>query len=128
MKFIVIFLSVILLISCANTKKIMNSWKGKNLDELFTAWGYPDEEKEIAGKTLYYWHDENVMTMPASSQTFSNFNNNQIFTKTYVDSGGTYPRKCSRIIEADENNIIVGWTLRGNACNGYVPVGSGTEE
>ena len=119
--FITIFIAVISLASCMNTDEVMNSWKGQKLDKLFDSWGYPDEEKVIAGKKLYYWHDENIMTMPASSQTFSNFGNNQIFTKTYTDSGGAYPRKCSRIIEADKNNLIIGWTLRGNACNGYVP-------
>lgn len=100
----------------------MNSWKGASLDDVIASWGYPDEEKNIAGKKLYFWNEEATITIPPTAQTYSNYNagTDTFFTQTYADMGGNYPRKCTKILEADKNNVIVGWTLRGNACSGFL--------
>jgi hypothetical protein len=37
--------------------KIMASWIGATLDEAFAQWGFPDEERKIAGRLIYVWLD-----------------------------------------------------------------------
>ena len=35
--------------------KIMDSWLGEHINTVMDSWGYPSQEKEIAGRKLYYW-------------------------------------------------------------------------
>ena len=35
--------------------RIMDSWIGENIETVIDHWGYPTQEKTIAGKKLYYW-------------------------------------------------------------------------
>lgn len=80
--------------------KIMSSWKGESLDTVIDHWGYPTNEKTIAGKKLYYWE---------VSKYIINTN-----------SQGVYGREltCNRILEFDENNKVTKWQWNGNKCPG----------
>lgn len=34
--------------------RIMSSWQGAHIDEVISAWGYPEHEANMAGKHVYY--------------------------------------------------------------------------
>lgn len=78
--------------------KIMDSWLGEHINTVMDSWGYPSQEKEIAGRKLYYW-----------------------INSSYVVSGGQYgvyggESTCNRILEVDKNNKVIKWQWEGNSC------------
>lgn len=79
-------------------KRIMDSWIGENLETVIEHWGYPTDEKTIAGKKLYYW------TISSYSVTGN---------QSYVYGGEA---TCSRILEVDKNNNVIKWQWSGNSC------------
>ncbi len=79
-------------------KRIMDSWIGENLETVIEHWGYPTQEKTIAGKKLYYWINSSY-----------NISGNQ-----YGVYGGE--STCNRILEVDKNNNVIKWQWEGNNC------------
>ena len=79
-------------------QKVMDSWKGEYIDTVIIEWGYPTDEKNIANKKLYYW-------------TCSSF---YVKGNYYNISGGE--ATCTRILEVNKDNKVVGWEWKGNAC------------
>jgi hypothetical protein len=77
--------------------EIMASWRGKSLNELISRWGYPDREKVIAGRHLYYWQNGEHNTITTAYG---------YITELY----------CTRVIEVDNNDIIVGYQWEGTQC------------
>lgn len=77
---------------------IMDSWVGENIETVIEHWGYPTDEKIIAGKKLYYW------TVSSYSVTGN---------QSYVYGGEA---TCSRILEVDKNNNVIKWQWSGNSC------------
>ena len=71
----------------------MSSWTGSNVNEVIKSWGYPDEEKTIAGKHLYIWTRELTV-------------NNLAVQKW----------NCTRTFEVNPENIVIGWQWEGNNC------------
>ena len=104
-KIIVLFISLVLFQSTANAacvgqkctmNKIFDSWKGESLDELISAWGYPDSQKTIAGHDLYFWKQGTYKVKIGDS------------TKTV--------EYCTRIIEVDKSKNVVAGKYKGENC------------
>ena len=57
--------------ACTNymqtTSRGLQQLEGSNLDRAIQYLGYPDDEKEIAGKTVYIWDRRDVETYPVST-------------------------------------------------------------
>ncbi len=70
--------------------KIMNSWVGASLDDAFAQWGFPEEERKIAGKLIYIWLDS--------------------------DGGIGNLANCERMLAVDKNNIVVAVDHKGINC------------
>ena len=100
--------------------RIMSSWKGASLDEVMRQWGYPHEERVIAGKRLYIWNRQTTTALPAiaSSTGTSTLVGNTVFHSgtTTVAGGGTSGWNCTRILEVNAQNRVVGWQWDGNNC------------
>lgn len=111
-------------------EKCLNSWLGYSIDSLINVWGYPNNEKEIAGKHIYIWNKSNTAYIPQSSYTNGNVNTiantygNSIYGNSYINSttttygGYNVTYYCNRIIEVDEDNKIINWQWEGNNCPG----------
>ena len=103
--FSVLFLLVILSSPAfAGTKKtmdrLMQGWVGENINTVIDTWGYPDEVKEIAGRTVYYWEYK--------KQRLDYFYGSGYM---YLDT-----LNCFKMFETDKNNIIIKWQWKGNTC------------
>ena len=48
-------------------QKAIDSWVGYSIDDVIDAWGFPTDEKEIAGRKLIYW--KNIMTLSEIKNT-----------------------------------------------------------
>lgn len=83
--------------------RVMNSWQGVHVDTVIKSWGYPNDEKNIAGHKLLYWYnDQNPKYIQTSSYT-----------------GTVQQYYCTRIFEVDEYNIVTSWQYEGNACPNF---------
>lgn len=95
---------------------VMGSWMGESLDAVVTQWGYPADEKNIAGKKLYFWYRNMNLYTPVTTTGAVN----QIGNTSYVNmmSYGGYQgnMSCTRILEVDESNRVVGYQWEGNNC------------
>ncbi len=78
--------------------KAMKTWVGYPLDSVIKAWGYPDDERIIAGKHLYYWG-----TIPT-------------VVTVYDNGSSSTPKYCQKIFAVDDSNIINDWDWKGNNC------------
>ena len=79
-------------------KRIMDSRVGVNIETVIEHWGYPTQEKTIAGKKLYYWINSSY----------------EVSGNQYVVYGGE--SSCNRILEVDKNNNVIKWQWEGNSC------------
>ena len=102
--------------------KCIESWVGYPLDSVMKKWGYPDQEKTIAGKKLYIWETYET--------TFNQRGGTTIVTKdkkgreTVFSSGGEPEIEyCKKILEVDEKNIVVNGQWSGNDCPMFYMVG-----
>ncbi len=95
---------------------IMSSWVGKNIDSVIDHWGYPTNERRMAGRTLYYWDWSYNMNSPAytNAQAYTSGNTTSINAMTY--GGGTINVSCNRILEVDSDGTVVSWQWSGNNC------------
>ena len=99
---------------------IMSSWAGASTDDVIKQWGYPHDERVIAGKRLLVWNREVQLTLPATASTTGSVNrvgNTSYYTgTTTVSGGGASNWSCTRILEIDSNNRVIGWQWEGNNC------------
>lgn len=102
--------------------KCIASWIGYPLDSLIKSWGYPDDEKTIAGKKLLIFetYDTNYdagggVTVVSTDKKGNN---------TIISSGGgSEIEYCKTTFEIDENNIVIGGNSKGNACPAFYFMG-----
>lgn len=99
--------------------RVMSSWQGANVDQVIAQWGYPHEERKIAGRTLLVWHRNVQMTMPAVASSSGTVNKiggtAYVNTTTTYSGGGTSSWACTRILEVKENTVV-SWQWEGNNC------------
>lgn len=80
--------------------KLMEGWVGENINTVIDTWGYPDDVKEIAGRTVYYWDYKKERLDYFYGAGFM-----------YIDT-----LRCTRMLETDKNSIIIKWQWKGNSC------------
>lgn len=116
--------SLLTLVGCSGgdglMDDIMASWQGAETSEVITQWGYPDEQREVAGRKLYVWNRDVQMSMPATGTTTGTANviGNSVFYSgtTNIYGGGVTNWSCQRILEVNEAERVVGGQWRGNNC------------
>lgn len=94
---------------------VIDSWKGCNIDKVIDRWGYPNEEKTIAGHKLYIWKTERKVTSSEYTKTtpHKDKKGNTYYTTT-TSGGDTEIYTTERILEVDENNTVVRGQYSGN--------------
>ena len=96
--------------------RCIKSWIGYPLDALIKQWGYPDEEKNFAGKKLYVWIDYDYDTN-TNAGGFSVSSTDRKGRETVFSVGGeAVVDYCKKTIEVNENNIIINGSWKGNDC------------
>ena len=94
---------------------VMNSWQGCHIDKVINRWGYPTEERNVAGHKLYVWKTERVESSSGYSETKEHKDkkgNTYYTTENY--GGGTEVYRTERILEVNENNIVIRGQYSGN--------------
>ena len=95
---------------------IMSSWVDTNIDKVVTQWGYPDEQREFRGKTLYVWNKNTTLTMPQITNTTANVYGNTIYAYSTSSGGNTTHWNCQRILEVNKKGIVKSYQWSGNNC------------
>lgn len=97
--------------------KCIASWIGYPLDSVIKKWGYPNYEKNIAGKLLYVWetYDYDVDIIPNTGFTISS--TDEKGRETSFTSGGIPKIEfCRKTLETDDNHKIINGHWEGNDC------------
>ncbi len=104
--------------------KCIASWIGYPLDSVIKKWGYPEYEKNIAGKKLYVWetYDYDTEVVEGTGMTISTKDSKG--RETSFTSGGQLKVEfCRKILEVDKNNTVVGGQWEGNDCPKFYVLG-----
>lgn len=117
---------MLLLSACATTAKYqqaLSAWKGKNINQLIDAWGYPDDTMTAPdGNKVYIYRQSSVQNFPTFSSggytTVSTQGNQTVVTQTPTiqSGGGTYYFNCTTWVEFNQQDAIVRTRFRGNDC------------
>ena len=94
----------------------MSSWNGEHIDSVISQWGYPDEQRDFRGRTLYIWNYDKSVYMPQNSTTTGSVYGDSIYAQTHTTGGYTMHASCTRILEVDEQGRVVHWEWNGNNC------------
>lgn len=99
---------------------IMNSWIGVSADDVMRQWGYPHEDRVIAGKHLLIWNRNIQLALPSTATTtgsVSRIGQTAYYAgTTTVASGGISNWGCTRLLEVDQNNMVINFQWEGNNC------------
>ena len=94
---------------------VMDSWKGSHIDKVIDRWGYPTDEKTVAGHKIYIWKTERTVTTSESTTMKPHTDKKG---RTYYTSqtygGNTEVYTAERIIEVNDENIVVRGRWSGN--------------
>lgn len=103
--------------------KCIETWIGYPLDSVMQKWGYPNMEREIAGKKLYVWEEYDYDTdTQYGGYTISSTDSKG--RETSFTSGGTPKLEfCRKTLEVNENKFVVNGHWEGNACPKFYLIG-----
>ncbi len=94
---------------------VMDSWKGCHIDKVIDRWGYPTEEKTVAGHKLYIWKTERTVTTSESTTTKPHTDKKgRTYYTTETYGGNTEVYTTERTVEVDDNNIVIRGRWGGN--------------
>jgi len=104
--------------SVYDARDVVESWRGSPADAVIGDWGFPDEERNVVGRKLLVWSDS--YSPPASSYSGHGFYGGPHY---WYGPGITVVearvRVCERILELDQNNVVIGGQVKGDGCGGY---------
>jgi hypothetical protein len=94
---------------------VMNSWMGCNIDKVIDRWGYPTEEKTIAGHKIFIWKTERTVTTSEYTKTTPHTDKKgRTYYTTSTTGGDTEVYTTERILEVDDNNNVIKGKYSGN--------------
>ena len=120
------FLGVLLILLCtalsvfafgveSTMSVVMDSWKGCHIDSVIDRWGYPTEEKIIAGHKLYIWRTERTVSRDGYTTTTPHTDSKgRTYYTTHTTAASTDVYTSERIIEVDDDNIVIRGRWSGN--------------
>ncbi len=97
-------------------RAIMRSWVGESIGSVINYWGYPDYEKTIAGRKLYYWDWSYYVKNPTYTDARANTYGNTVHINATTYGGGSRIVYCNRVLETDSEGTITSWNWSGNNC------------
>lgn len=104
-KFLSVLIIILLISPQANAlgmkstmNKIMDSWMGEKIEKVFQYWGYPDDERNIAGRKQYYWTSSKFVATPTYTNATANIYNNTTTINGWTYGGGTINAYCNRML------------------------------
>ena len=94
---------------------VMESWKGCHIDKVIDVWGYPTEEKTVAGHKIYIWKTERTETTSEYTTTKKHTDKKgKTYYTTETYGGDTELLTTERILEVDDDNIVLKGKWSGN--------------
>lgn len=108
----ILYIVLLMTIICLPVKaeefmeRALNTWVGYTVNDVIAVWGYPKEEKVIAGRRLFYWTNSHY----------------SVSGNQYGVYGGEY--YCNKILEVNKKNKITSWQYEGNSCPSFYFTGS----
>jgi len=96
---------------------------GRDINKAISILGYPDDERVIAGKTIYFWRNSrsSTSTIPTYSTSTGYIGGSKFSASTTGQSAVTTSLNCEIKIITGKSNKILTWEYNGNlgACRKY---------
>ncbi|KQM33593.1 hypothetical protein ASF03_07740 [Rhizobium sp. Leaf68] len=111
---------------CVTSEQIdagVTTLEGKSYKEAFAKLGFPDEERKIAGQTVYLWNnrDSGTFTVP-TYETATTYVGGQAVTTSFTGSHTrSYDYHCTLKLVVDPKGTVIDASVDGNigGCERY---------
>ena len=124
----VIILGVALLLSgCVTNQQVddrITPWRGASLQQLLDAWGVPTREQKVANRHYLIWNDyQEDSGVDVGISVGGSIGRNAGISLSTLLGGTTEDNVCSRVVEIDEQQNIVGiqWNGEPSTCFDVTP-------
>lgn len=116
-----ILLVVAMLCSCAalddGEGRIIDSWRGANINDLMRAWGIPDRQMQLSdGGSLYEWNNRQQIETVGSTTGRATASQGTVYYTEQSVAGGPRSVSCRRTFSTDKDGNIVRGTSEGDNC------------
>lgn len=111
---IVLMFTLSACVTLEDADKRVQAWKNTELNTLIKAWGLPDKEQVISQRKFYVWNslaDSNSPSIGISVGTGGRHGGISLGT---ILGGNTEQNFCSRVVEVDANDNIIGIQWNGD--------------
>lgn len=97
--------------------RILESWKGAHIDQVFRHWGLPQRQAKLSdGSTLYEWGNTQSYTLPGSTTGTVNTIGNTAYINAQTTGPTTISGECTRSLIANADGTVIEGSARGNNC------------
>lgn len=126
MKYILIIILALTLTACVTMQQAdarVQAWQETTLDTLIKAWGLPDKEQTIASRKFYVWNSLDDSTSPTVGISLGTGGRHGGISLGTLLGGDSEQNYCSRVVEVDANDNIIGiqWNGEPSLCYEVTP-------
>ncbi|WCJ63920.1 hypothetical protein [Agrobacterium tumefaciens] len=114
------------LAGCVTSEQIdagANTFKGQHYQTAFKRLGFPDQERKIAGHTVYSWLNQNSgsYTVPTYNTATTYVGGQAIYTQVQGSRTESYDYHCKLDLVVDSKGIVIETKVDGNigGCERY---------
>ncbi|WP_454700824.1 hypothetical protein [Agrobacterium burrii] len=118
--------TLVVLSGCVSSEQInagVNTLKGKPYQSAFSTLGFPDEEKKIAGFTVYTWSNQSSgsYTVPTYNTATTYVNGQTVYSQIQGSQTHNYSYSCKLDLIVDSKGIVIDTKLEGDigGCERY---------
>lgn len=118
--------SLLALPGCTTWEQVQHgvqSFQGQHYKQAIATLGFPDEERRVAGHTVYIWRNESSgsYTVPTTSTASTYVGGKYINTTVYGSERRSFNHNCELKLVTNSAGIVVDGELEGNlgGCGHY---------
>ena len=113
---LILVISLILL-GCTTMEQAngrISAWQNSSLDNLVQAWGLPTKEQTIGSRKFYVWTSHDASNSPAIGISLGTGGRHGGISLATLFGGGHEEDYCSRVVEVDKQEAIIGIQWNGD--------------
>ena len=120
-----VFLSLLALSACNAEKsdEVVNARTGQSLEQVIADWGFPTDERTVAGRRLVIWEESELSydTVPKVGISLPIGDRGSV--SATIPLSNPDELTCRRVLQINSAEQVVAASLEGNDCPYFAPQG-----
>ena len=120
-----VFLSLLALSACNAEKsdEVVNARTGQSLEQVIADWGFPTDERTVAGRRLVVWEESELSYDNVPKVGISLPIGDRGSVSATVPLSNPEELTCRRVLQINSAEQVVAASLEGNDCPYFAPRG-----